>query len=78
MNNIFPVNQCLKPLRRVAFLGNEMGRIFAIVFDKNFDIEWTEDFVEVRIWVRIVLFGGEREREYDWDPVQTELVSIRD
>ena len=76
MNDVFPINQCLKPLRCIALLGNEVSCVFALVFDENFNIEGPEGFVEVRVWICIVLFAGEGEREHERDPGQPELVRI--
>ncbi len=68
MNNKFPIDQSLESLRRIAFLSNEMGCIFALVFNENFNVEGAEGFIEFRVWVGILLFEGERECEYDRNP----------
>jgi hypothetical protein len=68
MNNKFPIDQCLESLRCIALLSNEMGCIFALVFDENFYVEGAEGFIEFRVWVRVLLFQGERECEYDRNP----------
>ena len=38
------------------------------VINENFDIEGPEKFIEIRVWIRVVVFGGEGECEYDRDP----------